>query len=148
MLTPFAPFFVLFCFVIETSSIEDLRAIQRFTKSLLAPRQSSETIDKLYCLCQVMCDAATLYVEARSAQEKDQSMISIGDEFEMYLGQLGFMPGEDQVMSNAAPGEMSLQGQGQIANMADWFSGSKNMLGLLEEDLSQIDYPWVPPGPQ
>ncbi|GAB0137523.1 hypothetical protein EsDP_00005783 [Epichloe bromicola] len=145
LLTPFAPFFVLFCYVIETASLDDLRLLQEFVDSLDEARDASETIDKLYRLCQVMCDMASLYVEAKSQQQQDHTTIPIGDEFEMYLGQLGFMPSEDQTMAsagNTTTGPAALSGQ--AAQIADWFSGNRNMIGLLEEDLSHIhSYRWM-----
>ncbi|KAG5938245.1 hypothetical protein E4U53_008046 [Claviceps sorghi] len=147
LLTPFAPFFVLFCYVIETASLDDLRLLQEFVDSLDEARDASETIDKLYRLCQVMCDVAGLYVEAKAKQQQDHNMAPIGDEFEMYLSQLGFMPTEDQTMvnssgSNGTSGSATLRSQ--AAQIADWFSGNRNMMGLLEEDLSHIDsYRWM-----
>ncbi|KAG6072724.1 hypothetical protein E4U16_005160 [Claviceps sp. LM84 group G4] len=145
LLTPFAPFFVLFCYVIETASLDDLRLLQEFVESLNEARDASESIDKLYRLCQVMCDVAGLYVEAKSQQQQDQNMVPIGDEFEMYLGQLGFMPTEDQAMTNSGDNEAgSASLTSQAAQIADWFSGNRNMMGLLEEDLSHIgSFPWM-----
>lgn len=148
MLTPFAPFFILFCYVIETSSLEDMKIIQDFVTSLEKIRDASEAVEKLYRLFQVMCDAAVLYVESRLQQQQDDSMVPIGDEFEMYLSQLGFMPGEDQTMTNTMDTAGPVQGQGPGAQIADWFSGNRIMMGLLEEDLSQIDpSSWTQPGP-
>ncbi|KAK5999118.1 hypothetical protein PT974_01507 [Cladobotryum mycophilum] len=147
--TPFAPFFVLFCYVIETSSQEDLKVLQDFVDSLEAARSLSEPVDKLYRLCQVMCDVAVVYMEAKSQQQNDQNSTAIGDEFDMYLSQLGFMPIEDQSMANTGDGNAPIQGSAQIAQYADWFSGSRNMMGLLEEDLSQIDsFRWMQPPDQ
>ncbi|POR34331.1 Putative transcriptional regulatory protein C11D3.07c [Tolypocladium paradoxum] len=144
LLTPFAPFFVLFCYVIETSSLDDLKVLQEFVASLDGARDSSETIEKLCRLCQVMCDVASLYVEAKSQQQEDQTMAPIGDEFEMYLSQLGFMSTEDQAMAHAQDNGGPPPANGQVAQIADWFSGNRNMMGLLEEDLSQIEsYRWM-----
>lgn len=144
LLTPFAPFFVLFCYVIETASLDDLRLLQEFVDSLDEARDASETIEKLHRLCQVMCDVAGLYAEAKSQQQEDQTMAPIGDEFEMYLSQLGFMPSEDQTMANTNPASGPPTLSGQAAQIADWFSGNRNMMGLLEEDLSHIDsYRWM-----
>lgn len=148
LLTPFAPFFVLFCYVIETSSFADLKVLQDFVDSLEAARGLSEPIDKLYLLCKVMFDIAKLYVEAKAQQQQDENSIPIGDEFEMYLSQLGFIPNEDQVMANASTNDAGapVQGGGQVSQLADWFFGSRNMIGLLEEDLSQIDsHRWMQP---
>jgi hypothetical protein len=140
-LTPFSPFFILFCFVIETSSLEDLRTIQGFVQTLQTARRVSETVEKLYRLCQAICDVATLYVEAKAQQQQDETMIPIGDEFEMYLSQLGFMPSEDMSIANTAQGDVNMQVPNQTGQMADWFM-------LLEEDLTQIDnYPWMQSGP-
>ncbi|KAL7928974.1 hypothetical protein V8C35DRAFT_331966 [Trichoderma chlorosporum] len=144
LLTPFAPFFVLFCYVIETSSFEDLKVLQDFVDSLEGGRGLSEPIDKLYRLCRVMCDIATLYVETKTQQQEDEN--SVGDEFEMYLSQLGFIPNEDQPMANTNTNDPAgpVQGNGQVAQLADWFFGSRNMISLLEEDLSQIDsHKWM-----
>ncbi|RDA94922.1 hypothetical protein CP533_0178 [Ophiocordyceps camponoti-saundersi (nom. inval.)] len=146
LLIPFAPFFVLFCYVIETSSPDDLKPLHEFVASLAESRGCSESVDKLYRLTQVMVDIASLYVEAKSQQQDDQAMVPIGDEFEMYLSQLGFMPTEDHTMSNTpnADGKGLTAVNGQVAQIADWFSGNMNMMGLLEEDLSQIDsYRWM-----
>lgn len=143
MLTPFAPFFVLFCYVIETSSADDLKILKEFVASLALARDTSEATEKLYRLCQVMYDVLTLYVEAKSQQQQDQNLAPIGDEFEMYLSQLGLMPMEDQTMSNAADANVPPSNP-QVAQIADWFSGNRNMMGLLEEDLSQIEsYRWM-----
>lgn len=154
MLTPFAPFFVLFCHVIETLSAEDLHILQEFVTSIETLRDGSETIGKLCRVFQMYRDVAVMYVEAKSQHQEDQTMVPIGDEFDLYLGQLGFMPVDDQGMDHAtqpsasnpmlAPGG----GSGQAVQMADWFSGSRNMFGLLEEDLSQIDAArWMPSEP-
>lgn len=91
-----------------------------------------------------MVDVAGLYVEARTQQQDDQDMAPIGDEFEMYLSQLGFMPNGDQTLTDAPSSRGPPGVDGQVAQIADWFSGSRNMMGLLEEDLSQIEsYRWM-----
>lgn len=91
-----------------------------------------------------MCDIAVLYVEAKSEEQGGHNAPPMGDEFEMFLTQLGFMPNEDQTMAHANDTGMPMQNNGQIAQIADWFSGSRNMIGLLEEDLSQMEsYRWM-----
>ncbi|KFA73291.1 hypothetical protein S40288_07245 [Stachybotrys chartarum IBT 40288] len=142
LLTPYAPFFVLFCYVIETSSQDDLRILHDFVASLETARQESETVENLYRLCQVMHDVASLYVEAKAQQQQDQTMIPIGDEFEMYLSQLGVMPNGQQAVAPA--GVLAADHLGPNLKMTDWLAGSYNMIGLLEEDLSQMDgYRWM-----
>ena len=151
MLTPFAPFFVLFCHVVETLSGDDLKIIQEFVASIESLQDASETIEKLCRVFQIYRDVAVVYVEAKSQQQEDETMVPIGDEFDMYLSQLGFMPSEDMSMAAHANQPSVTQPMqppdGQVAQMGDWFSGSRNMFGLLEEDLSQIDVNrWMPPG--
>jgi hypothetical protein len=139
MLTPFAPFFILFCYIIETSSAEDLAILQSFTATFDVAREASEASQKFATLCRVMCEVVTLYVEAKSQQNDDQNMRPIGDEFEMYLSQLGFMPNMGTTDPGSAPmGDPSGQmpGAQQGALVSDWYSGSMNMMGLVEEDLS------------
>lgn len=144
MLVPFAPFFILFCYIIETLSVEDLKLLEGFVASIDKLREASETVEKLYRVFQVMRDVAVVYVEAKSQQQGDQTMIPIGNEFDMYLSQLGFMPTDDQTMVDQTNPQVQSNMQAQ---MAGWFSGNRNMFGLLEEDLSQIDADrWMQPG--
>jgi hypothetical protein len=93
-----------------------------------------------------MSNVAALYVEAKSQQQEDQTMVPIGDEFDVYLSQLGFMPVMDPNM-NAAGSDpnAAFPDNSQVAQMADWMSGSRNLLGLLEQDISQIGGPQWPP---
>lgn len=99
-----------------------------------------------------------LYVEAKSkAQQQDTDMTPIGNEFDVYLSALGFMPVDDAAApQHGLPGTTSptnAQGSGRFATAAmqnqtsqlgDWFSGNRYMMGLLEEDLSQFhpNGPW------
>ncbi|CAH0014840.1 unnamed protein product [Clonostachys rhizophaga] len=137
MLIPFAPFFILFCYVIETQSRTDLMILHEFVESLGSLRDVSESAEKLHRMFQVMRDVASVYVEAKSQQQQDQTMIPIGDEFDMYLNQLGFIPNEDHTMNQGnVPNGGQVPGQEPTG---DWFAGSQNIFGLLEEDLSQID---------
>ncbi|KAG5655957.1 hypothetical protein KAF25_001527 [Fusarium avenaceum] len=146
VLTPFAPFFVLFCYVIETMSAKDLSLLREFSASIEETSDASETMQKLSRLCNLMSNVAALYVEAKSQQQEDHAMVPIGDEFDVYLSQLGFMPAMDPNM-NTAGGDSngSFAENSQVAQMADWMSGSRNLLGLLEQDISQLGGPQWPP---
>ncbi|KAI0376995.1 fungal-specific transcription factor domain-containing protein [Hypomontagnella monticulosa] len=139
---PFIPFIVIFCLVIETSSAEDLRPLADFVQSLEAACDLSHSIHKLHQLCQVLYNIAQLYIEAKAQQPLDQDMVPIGNEFNMYLNQLGFMP-MDESMTNFdvsnGPIDDQTRSMAQTAQLGDWFSGGSHMLGLLEEDLSGIN---------
>ncbi|KAF4441557.1 hypothetical protein F53441_12006 [Fusarium austroafricanum] len=145
VLTPFAPFFVLFGYVIETSSKEDLLLLKQFSASIEDTNEASETMQKLSRLCNVMSNVAALYVEAKSQQLEDQAMVPIGDEFDVYLSQLGLMPAMDTHMDAGADPNAAFGENAQVNQMADWMSGSRNLLGLLEQDISQIGGVQWPP---
>ncbi|KPM36677.1 hypothetical protein AK830_g9885 [Neonectria ditissima] len=148
LLTPFTPFFVIFCYVIETSSAEDLQLLHDFTETIKEAAESSKIMEKLWRLCHVISNVAMLYVEAKAHEQEDHNMIPIGDEFDMYLSQLGFMPNEEQAATGPVSEANGATGSAQVAQMGDWFSGSRNLLGLLEQDISQIGGPqWPQPGP-
>jgi hypothetical protein len=142
---PFVPFIVIFCHVIETSDKDDLRRLEEFVNSLHNSRTASGAIDKLHRLCRIMCDVALLYVEAKATEKEmaDTNMTPIGNDFNMYLSQLGLMPplqgGFDagDVPGGALDSEM-LNASYQAAQLGDWFEGGRHMMGLLEEDLSQF----------
>lgn len=88
-----------------------------------------------------MCNVAGLYVEAKAQKQEDQAMAPIGDEFDMYLNQLGFMPMEDHAMACSGDADDMSPFDIPPVQVADWFLGNRNMLGLLEQDLSEIYAP-------
>ncbi|KAI2602767.1 fungal-specific transcription factor domain-containing protein [Hypoxylon sp. NC1633] len=146
---PFIPFIVIFCLVIETSSEEDLRRLAEFVQSLEAATDLSHSIAKLHRLCEVLYTVAQLYIEAKAQLPEDQDMVPVGNEFNMYLSQLGFMPVDNSMAGLYVGGGGGNGGEGegegvdrsmaQTAQLGDWFSGNNSMLGLLEEDLSGIN---------
>lgn len=158
---PFIPFIVIFCLVIETSSADDLKGLADFVHSLEAATELSHSINKLHQLCEVLYNVAQLYVEAKAQQPLDQDMVPVGNEFNMYLSQLGFMPMDEGAAAGLAGFEVGDGGGGggggdgsggvhgadddasrsmaQTTQLGDWFSGNNHMLGMLEEDLSGIN---------
>ncbi|KAK6224786.1 fungal specific transcription factor domain-containing protein [Colletotrichum tabaci] len=135
LLTPFTPFFVLFCHVIDTSSASDLKRLNEFVGSLRPACALSEPVERLHQLCSMLCNVATLYVEGKSQQSEERDPVN--DEFDVYLSALGFPPTECPAQGMDT-GEMS-QPTLQTAQLGNWFSGSQYMMGLLEEDLSQFN---------
>ncbi|WKT49433.1 hypothetical protein QSH57_014363 [Fusarium oxysporum f. sp. vasinfectum] len=133
LLLPFVPFFVLFCSVIETLSESDLQLIRDFASSLQQLSDVSPTMDKLWVLCNVMSKVAVMYVEAKRLHVIEDLRPAI-NEFDDYLGQLGFvtseMAGQD-VQSPAQWGSQTIQ-------YDDWFLSSRTMMDLLQQDLSDI----------
>ncbi|KIW29830.1 uncharacterized protein PV07_05617 [Cladophialophora immunda] len=143
--SPFTPFIVLFCHVIETSSVDDLQRLEQFTASLEPALSMSRGIEKLHRLCKILSQVAALYVEAKMPQQEDQDMTMVGNDFDMYLSQLGFIPqpqpGGESTISGA--GEYGLEGSGATVNqqlgLGDWFSGNRYVMGLMEGDLLDFD---------
>jgi hypothetical protein len=96
-------------------------------------------MEKFYRLCKVLCQVATLYVEAKAQDQEqhDQDMSMVGNDFDMYLSQLGFVSSaqhnpSDDAGGNAAMNQSSTQ-------LGDWFSGNSYIMGLMEEDLLDFD---------
>ncbi|KAK7973848.1 subtilisin-like serine protease [Apiospora arundinis] len=151
---PFIPFIVIFCQVIENSGSEtsqsDLRHLERFIQSLEAGCGISPAVEKLHRLSSVLYNVALLYAEAKAQQAWDQDMVPVGNEFDLYLSQLGIMPmdesgGAGDPNGGGAAGDMGNGGAGggpggndvmRNVQLGDWFSGNNHILGLVEEDLS------------
>lgn len=94
-LSPFIPFIVIFCHVIATSDQKDLSRLEDFISSLRPLCHFSQSVDRLHSLCSVLGTVARLYVEAKSRDQagEDQSLASVGQEFDVYLSALGLAPG-------------------------------------------------------
>lgn len=104
--SPFVPFIVLFCHIIEVSSYSDLERIEEFVASLQPNCALSEAISKMHRLCQVLSTVARLYLEAKSQAltQQDQSLASVGQEFDSYFTALGLAPPSDDAEMRLAAG--------------------------------------------
>ncbi|GMG29669.1 unnamed protein product [Aspergillus oryzae] len=158
MYSPFVPFIVLFCHVIESSSYSDLIRLEDFVNSLQPNCSLSEAVAKMHRLCQVLSNVARLYVEAKAQAQtqENEDLASVGQEFDVYLSALGLAPTQAEagdVRWNGpvpVPGPIpqglaeGAEGQGfqntmPPTTLGSWFSGNQHMMGLLEEDLSLFD---------
>ncbi|KAM5356856.1 hypothetical protein ACJ41O_003502 [Fusarium nematophilum] len=132
-LTHFAPFFVIFSYVIETLSIEDLQLLNAFGASLEACAESSETVQKLWRLCEVFGRITRLYVDVKARQRENQFKV-LGDRFDAYLDQLGLVSMEREGEVDMGGANLPAFDDFQAADLANWISGSQNLLGLVEQD--------------
>lgn len=156
---PFTPVIILFCHIVETSDEADLRRLASFVESLQPVCAASEAVARLHRICQVLHNVAALCVRAKAAQRQqdplaqDHDMAMVGNNIDMYLSQLGFMPqmGGGGGQHPPLPGVPQFGGEGggelpapgfDVGNaneLGNWFSGNTHILGLLEEDLSEFE---------
>ncbi|KAL6233937.1 hypothetical protein BDW75DRAFT_176375 [Aspergillus navahoensis] len=155
--SPFVPFIVLFCHIIEVCSWGDLDRLEEFVESLKPYCSLSTAIFNLHRLCQVLSNVARLYVEAKAQAQtqENQALASVGHEVNTYLSALGLAPSDvgdarwaGPVPGTTTSGEMNYPAtqsfgpsipQTQMTQLGSWFSGNQYMMGLLEEDLSMFD---------
>ncbi|KAF7559911.1 hypothetical protein G7046_g4251 [Stylonectria norvegica] len=135
---PFTPFTVLFCYVIETSNIEDLQRLAQFVTSLKPVLEVSPAIDKFHRLCKVLHHVAAVYVEAKARTQQDHDMIAAGNDFDMYFSQLGVVAGQQSAETLVSGGEFG-QGLYQPPALETWFTGNRSIMGMMEEDLLDFD---------
>lgn len=125
---------------------------------------ASEAVARLHRICQVLHNVASLCVRAKAQRQRDprsqdHDMAMVGNNIDMYLSQLGFMPqlggggGQQQQQQQHPPlpgmpqfggeggGELPPAGfdVGNANELGNWFSGNTHILGLLEEDLSEFE---------
>ncbi|KAK4198972.1 hypothetical protein QBC40DRAFT_330031 [Triangularia verruculosa] len=135
---PFIPLVVLFCHTIETSNDEDLEMLERFTEGLQPVAPVSSGVTKLYQISQMLVNIASLCLKTRRQGQQDHNMSMVGDNVEMYLNQLGFMPQYPQHGHTYGVGAPPPFGSDidQSIQLGNWFSGNTHIFGLMEEDLS------------
>ncbi|OHW96910.1 fungal specific transcription factor domain-containing protein [Colletotrichum incanum] len=96
LFTPFIPFIVIFCQVIETQEKTDLNRLGAFVASIQPAAAASDAAAKLYRLFQVLHNVAARYVEL-SGPYNGQPQAS--EEMDMYLKLLGVPHGEESNVS-------------------------------------------------
>lgn len=156
--SPFIPFIVVFCHVIETSNTDDISRLADFVRSLEVCSSLSEPVGKLHRLCNALANVASTYVEtkkqhmAATPSSQPDGMYPVNMEFDMYLRDLGFMPphadnqplqpgpslAQQQEQHTQQPQQPGFGGEYGNAHLGEWFSGNLSMMGMLERDLSQF----------
>jgi hypothetical protein len=89
--SPFLPFIVVFCHVIEAGDPDDLSRLEAFVRSLETAQHYSEATAKMYYQCKALYDSALRYVEmstSRGSQLQDNSF----DEFDAFIQTFGMPP--------------------------------------------------------
>ncbi|CCF46569.1 fungal specific transcription factor, partial [Colletotrichum higginsianum] len=92
LFTPFIPFIVIFCQVIQTQDKTDLDRLGAFVASIQPAATVSDAAGKLCRLFQVLHNVAARYVD-RSGPYDDQTQAT--EEMDMYLRLLGVHHGEE-----------------------------------------------------
>lgn len=133
---------MLFCHAVETADADDLARLEGFAAGLQPALAASPAVERLHRLCRLLCHVAALYVEgtAKAAErpEEDADMMHVlGNDFDVCLSQLGLMP---QALGNDVGGDgVAGDSSAHTAELGDWFSGNRYVMGLVEEDLLDFD---------
>ncbi|KAK4448419.1 fungal-specific transcription factor domain-containing protein [Podospora aff. communis PSN243] len=162
LFSPFVPFIVLFCQVIETRDQTDLSRLQAFVTSISRPESTSltsepetEAITKVRKLFQVLCHIAQHYVDAYTTDSSSSSGMakvyhshtqSTGNtEIDSYLATLGFpaqgIPNnqqqqqeQQQLQQSEEPGGVNpMLWMGSGTQLEDWFYSNQQMMDFLED---------------
>ncbi|KAJ4162932.1 hypothetical protein NW754_014353 [Fusarium falciforme] len=126
-LTHFTPIFVLFSYVIETLSVEDLQ-LHAVGASLEGCAKSSETVQKVWRLCEVLCRITRLYVDIKTQKQENQLKV-LGDRFDAYLDQLGLVSMEREGVADMGGVDLPALDDFQAADLASWIAGSQDLMG-------------------
>ncbi|KAM0335680.1 hypothetical protein ACHAQA_000729 [Verticillium albo-atrum] len=156
--SPFVPFTVLFCHVIQTSDTTDLEHLESVVEVLKSmPHDSAETYSKQLRLFKHLYDVACRYIEIKaSAQESlpDGSFERLVRESGLRLpiqppgGDLGTQPADwasgegfdvDLMLDHSAPGTVRAFGETQEmefggVELGDWYAQNHEMLRMMEDD--------------
>lgn len=155
LFTPFIPFIVLFCHVIETGDLEDLSRMQTFVTSIEGSCNSSNTIAKHHRLFQVFYSVAARYTELSSpSAPMQEEQIKLKNQVDAHLSALGLYPNGSYIGGHPIPGsgpvassdvvdigipahDQPPPGQDwpqQALSLGNWFSFNQQMMDLMGEN--------------
>jgi hypothetical protein len=154
---PFTPFTMTFCHIIAypARSIKDLCLLGEFTVTLGKLSHVSESMAKLYRICDVLQKVADLYVKAKAEEAASGTTTtataqstngvttprppvqSTTRNIDGYLSAIGIAP----VTQNLGGTHMRDNDQADTSYLHDWFHGNGSLMGLLEHDLSSQECP-------
>ncbi|KAI1469858.1 uncharacterized protein F4812DRAFT_450270 [Daldinia caldariorum] len=154
LFSPFIPFIVLFCCVLETGDEGDLARMQAFVSSLETASEHSSVIAKHHILFQGFHNVAVRYKELKSAStpvQQEQEELRL--EMDSFLSELGFQTQAGSTAANATQ-DMALErpsgarfGEGvqsdmpkeyqdveQALRLPRWYTMNQQIIGLLDND--------------
>ncbi|KAM0328614.1 hypothetical protein ACHAQA_005024 [Verticillium albo-atrum] len=137
--TPFAPFIVIFCHIVESCVATDLPRLQAFVQSLEGISSQSESIAGMFRYFSVLYKVASRYTEMKAPQGLPIMDDSYRD-FDAYVHALGLIPTSDQGFGDGTGFSGGSQaeadgGQMQGFQLGEWFNTNQQLLGLMEENL-------------
>ncbi|KAL2158090.1 hypothetical protein VTH06DRAFT_4658 [Thermothelomyces fergusii] len=149
LFAPFVPFIVIFCQVIETRDKTDLARLEAFVSSLQPYTASSEAVEKLRRLFQVLHSVASQFVESQTGHGRDGLQPSTVDTCLATLGfpsQLGSSSQESECETGAASytsdpsfqrGVNPMIWMGNGTELEDWFYNNQYMMGFIERTIPE-----------
>jgi hypothetical protein len=157
---PFTPFTMTFCHVIAypARSIKDLSLLGEFTATLGKLSHVSESMAKLYRICDVLQKVADLYVKAKAQEAASGTTATTAAAAQSTNGAITPQPPPVQSTIRNIDGYLSAIGiapatqdlggthmrdndQADTSYLHDWFHGNGSLMGLLEHDLSSQGFP-------
>ncbi|KAI1808225.1 hypothetical protein F4811DRAFT_501589 [Daldinia bambusicola] len=154
LFSPFIPFIVLFCCVLETGDEGDSARMEAFVSSIETAREHSSVIAKHHVLFQGFYNVAVRYKELKSAStpvQQEQEELRL--EMDSFLSELGLQTQAGSATTNTTQ-DMALErplgatfGGGDQPDMSKgyqeveqalrlprWYTMSQQMIGFLEND--------------
>ncbi|UPX18888.1 uncharacterized protein EKO05_0009171 [Ascochyta rabiei] len=154
--TPFTPFLVIFCHIIETQSTSDLAMLGGFLETLHPARGTSSAIEKMFLVCDVFHRVAKLFIGAAARNSSfsnpttpDQpTQTQLRKELDPFMTRIGINSSYDagcngndfDPYTNAAQSSTTyVSAFAPTANMGEWFSEDQLITTLLGNDFNFID---------
>jgi hypothetical protein len=123
--TPFVPFSILFTRIVQLSDGTDLLYLDRFTESLELEESSTESITHPFRLYKLLCQAARLYIE----QDIPPLLVNEATDTDIVDPWSVFDFASFEANNNSDLGANLSHG------LSDWFYGSQQLMGLLDDDV-------------
>lgn len=155
--TPFTPFLVIFCHIIETQSTSDLAMLGDFLETLQPARGISSAIEKLFLVCDVFHRVAKLFIGAAARNPGFSNPVTpdlstqtqLRKELDPFMTRIGINNAFDAGFNGNEFGPYAASTQPNATcnmdvfvptgNMGEWFSEDQLITTLLSNDFNFMD---------
>lgn len=123
--TPFVPFIVMFCHVIETGDVADLQRMQSFVSSLEIG-ELSEASTNIHGQFETLLKVAQRYTEIRAAKSPN---VDEWQKLDAHVHAFGLLPaiGDSGMMADPGLFEQIMDSQMQAWKFGEWFQSSQQL---------------------
>lgn len=137
----------MFCHIVKNRDLNDLNLLGDFVSTLQPWKGLSNSVEKLFLVCDVFHCVARLFVEA-AAKSSSNTTSTTSDEFstlrtelDPFMARIGLFRSSDNESGGSQFDSQGMDAFAPMADLGEWYSESQLITTLLGDNFAYFDPP-------